>query len=158
MDSAESFPNHILTINLGTPVNVLAKIGEKTYEGFIKTGALSIIPANLLSEWYWKQSQETNVLHIYIKPTFLYDLASSSDINPERIEILSSYKNFDSKIKHIGLALRAELESGCPAGRLFAESLATALGIHLIKQYSTSTQTLRKYGGGFTKASITSSN
>jgi hypothetical protein len=83
LGSAESFPNHILTINLSTPVNILAKIGEKPYEGFINTGALSIIPANLPSEWYWKQSEETNVLHIYLKPTFLYDLASSSDINPE---------------------------------------------------------------------------
>ncbi|MBD2249202.1 hypothetical protein [Nostoc sp. FACHB-888] len=58
LGAAESFPNHILTINLGSPINLLAKIGEKLYEGFINAGALSIIPANLPSEWYWKQSEE----------------------------------------------------------------------------------------------------
>jgi AraC family transcriptional regulator len=152
LGEAEPFPNHILTINLGSQVNGLAKIGEKAYEGLLNnTGALSIIPANLPTEWYYKQSQEINVLHIYLKPTFLYDLAVSSDINLERIEILSTCGNFDSQIKHIGLVLKAELESGCPSGRLFAESLATALGIHLIKQYSTSTQTLREYEGGLPK-------
>jgi AraC family transcriptional regulator len=34
------------------------------------------------------------------------------------------------------LALKAELEAGCPSGRLFGESLAVALSSHLLVKYA----------------------
>jgi hypothetical protein len=34
------------------------------------------------------------------------------------------------------LALRAELQADCPAGRLYGESLATALTVHVLRRYA----------------------
>jgi AraC family transcriptional regulator len=41
----------------------------------------------------------------------------------------------DEQIEHISLALKAELEAGCPSGRLYGESLAIALAAHLLSEY-----------------------
>src|SRR5439155_6554583 len=43
----------------------------------------------------------------------------------------------DPRIEGISWALRAEMESGFPNGRLYIDSLATALGVYLVNQYST---------------------
>ncbi|GAQ00026.1 transcriptional regulator, AraC family [Leptolyngbya sp. NIES-2104] len=42
----------------------------------------------------------------------------------------------DRLIEQIGLALKADIEAQYPAGRIFGESLATGLVIHLLKQYA----------------------
>ena len=42
----------------------------------------------------------------------------------------------DVAIRYIMLALRAELEIGCPGGRLYGEALATAVAIYLMRNYS----------------------
>jgi AraC-like DNA-binding protein len=58
----------------------------------------------------------------------------------------------DRQIQHLILALRAELEEGCPGGRLFGESLAATLATHLVRKYSTPPQEfLARYRGGLPK-------
>jgi AraC-like DNA-binding protein len=54
----------------------------------------------------------------------------------------------DIQIQHLMLALRAELEEGCPAGRSFGESVATTLAIHLVRRYLASGEMLRHTRGG----------
>jgi AraC family transcriptional regulator len=43
----------------------------------------------------------------------------------------------DALIRSIGQALAAELDSGQPNGKLYAESLVNALAVHLLRHYST---------------------
>lgn len=69
----------------------------------------------------------------------------------DRIEIAPSLGVVDPQIQHIGLALKAELESGCLSGRLYGESLATALSSHLLLRYSTSKQRIQNNAGGLPK-------
>lgn len=47
-------------------------------------------------------------------------------------------------IPHMGLALKAELEAGGTA-RLYTESMATALAVHLLRRYSLRKQEIRYY-------------
>lgn len=58
------------------------------------------------------------------------------------------------QIQYIGLALLAELETGCLSGRLYGESLATALAVHLVKRYSTSRKPIREPAAGFSKRQL----
>lgn len=48
----------------------------------------------------------------------------------------------------VGLAFLKELEAGCSAGRLYADSLATALAVHLVKSYASVEPVIRNYKGG----------
>ena len=43
---------------------------------------------------------------------------------------------FRSRIEHIGWAILAELEAEEPVGRIYAESLGTALAAHVLQHYS----------------------
>jgi AraC family transcriptional regulator len=60
----------------------------------------------------------------------------------------------DAPILHLGLALQAELEAGCPAGRLYGEGLATALAVHLLQHYAVCPPQLRSYRGGMPRARL----
>jgi AraC family transcriptional regulator len=60
----------------------------------------------------------------------------------------------DRQIQHLLLALRAEMEEGCPAGRVFGESLATTLAIHLVRRYSISSVASAKYRGGLARGRL----
>src|SRR5438477_651469 len=66
---------------------------------------------------------------------------SDSDHEPaerrrEPFEVTNPQRLSDPQIQHILWALHGELAGGCPAGRLYGESLATALAVHLLRQYS----------------------
>lgn len=54
-------------------------------------------------------------------------------------------------IHHMGLALKAELEAGGADTGLYAESMATALSVHWLRQYSSRQQEIRDYPGGLPK-------
>jgi AraC family transcriptional regulator len=54
----------------------------------------------------------------------------------------------DLVINRIGLLGRKELSEGGIGGRLYAESLGTALAVHLLRQYSTSPRAQVMYKGG----------
>jgi AraC family transcriptional regulator len=51
----------------------------------------------------------------------------------------------------MGLALKAELEAGGADTRLYAESMATALSVHLLRRYSSRQPEIRDYPGGLPK-------
>lgn len=52
------------------------------------------------------------------------------------IELIPQFGIIDPIIRHLTLALKAEVETGCLTGRLYGESLGTALAMRLIQNYS----------------------
>jgi AraC family transcriptional regulator len=55
----------------------------------------------------------------------------------EDIELTEQWNLSDRHIASTLLALRADLEDGLPAGRLYGESLGTALAVYLGRRYAT---------------------
>ena len=53
-----------------------------------------------------------------------------------RIEIVQKIQTHDPLIQQLGLSLKRELETGVAESRLYAESVATLLAVHLLKHYS----------------------
>lgn len=51
----------------------------------------------------------------------------------------------------MGLALKTELELNGADSRLYAESMATALSVHLLRRYSVRKTQIREYKGGLPK-------
>ena len=69
--------------------------------------------------------------------------------NLPTVELVSTDAQTDLLVQHIGLTLLAEADSREPFGRLYAESLANTLILHLLKNYSTlnSLSAIRTSGG-----------
>src|SRR5260370_194375 len=80
-------------------------------------------------------AETTGILLAELDPILLAHAANEIG-SPSRAEFRYPAGVTDSQIQHLMLALKVELEEGCPAGRLFGESLATTLAVHLVHRYA----------------------
>jgi len=64
------------------------------------------------------------------------------------IELTPQWNRADSHVTSMVLALRADLEDGSPAGRLYGESLGTALAVYLARRYGAPPMQTRPMRGG----------
>jgi len=102
----------------------------------IKTGHVSIMPAEMPYETNWQCGSE--IIILCLKPQLLTTLAEELVIG-DRLEIVEQWTAHDSLIRQLGLALRTELQRGSPLP-LYVDACATVLATHLLRQYSTAKQ------------------
>lgn len=145
------FSCYVITIHLGCPINLVERINGRVYSECLSKGSVTLIPPGLSSEWRWKEPKGVDILHLYLKDTFVQEVAMANDVNLDRSEILNNLGVRDPQIEYIGLAMKSEIEAGCLAGRLYGESLAIALAVHLLRRYSVFRSPLRDYTGGLPK-------
>jgi AraC family transcriptional regulator len=75
-------------------------------------------------------------------------------VGESRLELRNQRAIRDAQILHLGLMLQGELIAGCPGGRLYGESLATALAIHLLQHYTVRPLQMPSYHGGLPQARL----
>ena len=84
-----------------------------------------------------QRETESDLLPLCLEDAFLREAARSVDVDPEGMEILPILGSRDPRIEQIGLLLKEEIEAeGLLGGRLYAESLTTALANSLIRDHS----------------------
>jgi AraC family transcriptional regulator len=97
-------------------------------------GRVDVIPA-FLSHWTnWDREVEFSV--IAICPTLL-NQATQESMQGE-IELIPQLAIDDPVIQQLALALKLEIQTGCMSGRLYGESLGTALAARLVQNYAVS--------------------
>lgn len=145
-ESHELSPHYGISIQLGRPYELEWGLdGGRLHRRQMSRGDVSITPYGMVTQGRWNKAIEC--LFLSINPT-LVECAASELTNTGHIEIAAQIGVHDPQIHHIGFALLAELESGCLAGRVYAESLTLALAVHLFKRYSLSGQPIREPAGG----------
>jgi AraC family transcriptional regulator len=90
---------------------------------------------------------EAEHLAIYLEPSLIRRAASDSRTT-SGVEVVERCSLNDSVISHIGMALLAELDSEGLSGRLYAESLANLLAVHLLRHYTAAETRVQKFTGG----------
>ena len=104
------------------------------HNGGAREGDSLLVAAKTPCKWHW---YEGGVIRLYVEPEALIrNLDAFVEDNPDRVEVISNTGARDPLIGAIGFALRDELESSVPGGRLYAESLGAALTSHLLRKYS----------------------
>lgn len=126
--------SHHLTLQLGTPKTVELKVNGKFSRQQMIPGNVCITPIQHLHAIRWQSEME--VLSVTLEPGFVMKALQES-VNPDRVELLMHRAQSDPLIREILLALKVELEAGCPSGRLYGEAMGTALAVHLLKTYTT---------------------
>lgn len=129
-----AIPRHVLVVNLGSPSEIKEHLVGR--QGHLGTGNLVILPAGAPTSWHLEQEGEVRHLHLYLSPSLIQKIAASADINPDSVEIIDALGVSDPQVETIALSLLSELRSDGLAGKLYVESLATILGIHLLRHYS----------------------
>ena len=123
-----------LAMRLSTPGTVEVRIaGERAHYGVVMPGDLNLLSQGVPRWARWEQ--ETELLFLTLAPTFLAAVAAA-EAPVECLAFMNRCAFQDAAISHLMWALRAELQAGRPAGRLYGESLATALAVHLLRRYA----------------------
>jgi AraC family transcriptional regulator len=105
-------------------------------------GRVDVIPAFLSHRTNWDREVEFSV--IAICPTLLVGVASplenrtTQELMQGEIELIPQLAIDDPVIQQLALALKLEIQTGCMSGRLYGESLGTALAARLVQNYAVS--------------------
>lgn len=135
------FQQHVLLINLKAESGSERRIGASLEREEIQVGDVVLIPANVET---WKVSrQDVEKIGISLKPEFVAQTAYES-LDLTRIELTPQFARPDPLIEQIGRSLLKELQSDYFGCRLYAESLANALAVHLLWNYATHPPKIRE--------------
>jgi AraC family transcriptional regulator len=97
---------------------------------------------------HWINWEETLNFTVLVFDTAFFKRITDETAIADQIELTSQWNIFDPVIQNIVGAMKADLEAGSPAGRLYGESFGTALAVHLLKNFSTSKLGLSEYSCG----------
>jgi AraC family transcriptional regulator len=112
--------NHRLSIHVGAPIRAACRCDGRSSRRLQRHGDIDIIPAALPG--VWEDEQACTLLRLGLMPALIDAAAEGLGLNRAIVELTPRFQLDDPQIRHIGWALKAELESGYPGGRLFVES------------------------------------
>lgn len=154
-------PKHHAIIHLNRlPLDLTQMLDGHLRRERVHCGDVAIIPEGRAWEWSLKGETESDLLPLCLEDAFLREVARSVEVDPEGMEIVPLLGERDPRIEQIGLLLKEEIEAeGLLGGRLFAESLATALAISLIRDHSSlgrkaARKAARERGGGLPRRAL----
>ena len=125
------------------------KINKQWQNKSYAASDVAIFPAQQVSPAV-EFERELGFIILCLEPAFLMRTAYEF-IDTENIEIIQQLQTHDPLIQQIGLALKRELEISVIDSRLYAESAANMLAVHLLKRYSARKLIIREYTYGLPK-------
>ncbi|MGB3652993.1 MAG: AraC family transcriptional regulator [Rivularia sp. (in: cyanobacteria)] len=144
--------HHEICINFGKPVVLEQVIDGRSEIIHSVPNQLGIYPANISQSFAWDTEAESLIL--YLKPSLLIQLSEEA-WGKDKIELIPQLTGFfDPLIVHMGLALKNVIEADALGSQLYADSMANALGIHILSRYSTQKSTVKRHKGGLSKQQL----
>jgi AraC family transcriptional regulator len=136
---------HLITVSLAdncrgeirTPRGFSARDREK--------GSVCVIPSG--HPFAVEIGAESEHLVMLLDPSLVLRAAAEFSA-PIQSEVVETAAPNDPVIMSIGLALMAELETEKESGRMFADSLANILALHLLRHYTSGTHSLQPFVAG----------
>jgi len=134
-----------VSIHIGPSIQVSCRRAGYSHRGLAVHGDIEIIPADTPS--IWEISEKDTFLAMSLSPELLDMVAEQLDFDPQRIEIRNRFQVRDEQLENIAWALKAEMESGYPCGRLYLDSLAVAAATRLLLCHSSVSREPRRLNG-----------
>lgn len=132
-------------INIGQGFQLERVVEGTLQKGFFPPGASCICPNSYRQAYRWDRRNQIVYLNLTSELLSRHKIAL---LKTDCVELIPHFAVQDRLIYHIGLALKAELETNGASSCLYAESAATFLAIHLLRHYSTRIYKIRDYVGG----------
>ena len=124
-------PNHALVVNLGGPAAYETWWPGQGWKGSVAPPhAVHLFPAQMPYAARWRHPIDS--LLVDIAPGFVA-AAAGAEVQLRHLDFDPSSPAEDPFVAHVARALAEEVRAGAPGGRLCAESLATALVVHLMR-------------------------
>lgn len=137
-------------VNVGKQARQISRFADLSFEGEARAGAMFVIPAAVPSFFSWVTVDHT--ITIAVEPDYLRETAEKSfGMNPHRVELLGHTNLYDANIERLAHLLNEELEMNEANNSLYADSLSTALAVHLLRTRCAFAPLEREYKGGLSK-------
>lgn len=145
---------HVIYLSLSPrPVGSLTTQGDKTRTGLYAKGDFCITPAQM--PFFARWDSDDRFLQIRIASGFIQSVARETlDQNPDQLELLPEFRTRDPQLEAIGMILLAELKQENLGSKLYIESLANILAVHLLRQYAAAKPRLTVYEGGLPERQV----
>jgi AraC family transcriptional regulator len=130
-------PWSLVCLHVGPTVPAICRRDGRTHHGDEVHGDIEIIPAGTPSGWEIRRDGTTLVMRI--PPALITEAAEAAGVTPSRLtlELVNRFTMRDVTLERLGWAVKAEIEAGHPNGRLFFDSLGTAIANELVRRHST---------------------
>lgn len=137
----------LVTLHLGAPVVMTQTRCGRVHRRRIGKGDMTLTPPG--EPKGWRHEETSDALCIWLAPEQIEALAAETGARrPDQVRIQDNFGTLDRRVEQFGLALLSELECEQPGGRACAGALAVALGVHVLRHYSTLDGAVRESRGG----------
>jgi AraC family transcriptional regulator len=120
----------VLCLHLGQPVPVTYRVGRHERGGVRLHGQYCVVPAGASTRWV--VSKPARSLLLRLTPSLVRETAEAMGLGSAPRELSPEIHVRDPQVERIGWLMQAEEAEGHPGGRLFADSLASALAARLL--------------------------
>ena len=127
--------NVLVAIHVGPSAKVSCRRGGESHSGSAVHGDIDIIPALTAARWEMHDQNDTALI-LSLPPSLLNTVAEEYGFDSSRVEIRNRFQIRDVQLENICWALKSEMESHYPSGRLYMDSLAVSIASRLVSTYS----------------------
>lgn len=139
--------SHCLVLNLSTPLQLNARFGKRNFEGRVCAGEVAIIPAGSSWSFQTQGSHQANVVLLYLRPLFVRSAVTELNFSYKEIALTPQIGFRNKHIRHVAMSFLHELTEATIGSRPYADSLATALAMQLVRRYSSLRDVQIGHGG-----------
>ncbi|MBD3885278.1 helix-turn-helix transcriptional regulator [Phormidium tenue FACHB-886] len=145
---------HAICLSLAPrPVRLLQIKGGRTYVGLHAKGDVSVTPAK--TPFFARWDSDDHCMQIRIASRFIQSVARETiATDPDRLELRLEFQTRDPQLEAIGMMLLAELRQDNLGGKLYIESLANVLAVHLLRQYTAPKSRFIVYESGLSQRQL----
>jgi AraC family transcriptional regulator len=131
---AHAHAEHLLLLHQGArPVVSHRRSGSRVEQDLFRVGDGGLYPAGEYGPIGW--DGPADVIHLHLSPQLLEDRARQG-LDLSHFALRDQFRLEDGLLTHLGRQLLAATGAGHTLGQLYAESLTTALSLHLITHYA----------------------
>ncbi len=133
---------HLIFVSLGDG-HVIRESGGDIAEKDLEAGLVSIHPSDTPVRWEWDTRLSFTMMSL--EPEYLEKVAKETfDLEPAKVRLKTIEGQRDPVISSIAATLIREVMNGDAGSRLYAESLANLLSVHLLRNYAEHSNEIEK--------------
>ena len=100
-------------------------------------GTIWLCPKGVYEDMIHLYGEVEESIHLFLPASPLSEMALRElDIDPDKLDLHYDGGFHDPLIEQIARAIHSEMVDPAPAGRMLAETLASALGVHILRHHS----------------------
>lgn len=134
--------NVLISVHVGTPTRLSCRRGGQRFTGTSVHGDIDVIPSRTAARWEMHDDNDTALL-LSLPQRLLDAVAEESGVDGARLEIRNRFQIRDAELETLGWAMKREMETGCPSGRIYMSGLTLAVASRLVAWHSSAAKMLK---------------